>query len=636
MTALRFGRQITGDLLAATNREWLVTDGLGGYAMGTVAGLRTRRYHGLLVVATEPPARRMVGLAALDPVLVVGSQRLRLATHEWAGGAIAPDGFVHLASFKVRDGVPSWRWALGDIVLEAEVAMVHGRPAVGVVHRLVRAPEPLRVELEVLCSWRDAHGEHVATGEPRVEPVDGGFVFEDAYRVHGPGFDPSGATWWRGERHREEAARGLSDVEDVWCAGRFGAQLAAGETLAVEAWAGDLSMPPPPAPNIVTAARLRAVELVRRGHATDDDERLLLTAADQFVTATANGPTVVAGYPWFGEWSRDTLTSYEGLFLEANRWDEGRALLQRLAATLSEGMLANTADSGGLEYNTADATPWFLHALARHGAVTGDTDLVASLAGAVRDIVGAHETGTRFGIRIDGDGLLTQGAEGLALTWMDARVHGDPVTPRAGKPVEVNAVWISALEGLSTLLRRTGDPVAARLGALADKARASFSVRFVRGDGGGLLDVVDPDDASLRPNQLLAVSLPNAPLQDRDTVRAVVRACGPLVTSIGPRSLAPDDSRYRGSHRGDPAARDRAYHQGTIWPWLLGPYVDACRHAGLPVAAVLDGALAHLPDWGIGSVSETADGDPPHRATGCPFQAWSVAELLRAKRAATR
>jgi predicted glycogen debranching enzyme len=639
MTEIRFGREITGDLGSASEHEWLVTDGTGGYAMGTIGGLRTRRYHGLLVVATAPPIGRMMGLVALDPVLLVGNKQVRLATHEWGDGTIAPSGYLHLASFRLRDGVPNWRWSVGDIVVEAEVAMVYGRSAVGVRHRVLRAPGTVRIELDALCTWRDVHGERFASGSPDVEQTGDGFVFEHAYRVRGPGFDPSTAAWWRGDRHREEAARGLNDREDVFMAGRFAADLRAGDALDVEAWADDLTTAGaaaiPPARAIINDARRRANEIAQRARPGDLDERQLALAADQFVVRTPNGPTVVAGYPWFGDWSRDSLTSYEGLFLCTNRYDEGRTLLERMAATVSEGMLANTADAGGLEYNTVDAAPWFLHALSRHAAVTDDLDVVETLAPAVEQIVEHHLDGTRFGIKVDSDGLISQGAEGWALTWMDARLDGVPVTARAGKPVEVNALWISALRSLAPLLGSDRSTLAAKLTGIADQARASFLRRFVRTDGLGLLETVDPDDASVRPNQLLAVGLPNAPVDDPATGAAVVRACAPLVTSFGVRSLAPDDPRYIGRHRGGPAERDRAYHQGTVWPWLLGPYVDACRRAHIPLDGVMDGALAHIADWGVGSVSETADGDEPHRGSGCPFQAWSVAESLRAKRAAT-
>ncbi len=629
---IRLGSQVLGDLDAAAAREWLVADGIGGYSMGTVAGLRTRRYHGLLVVAVDGPSRRKLGLAALDPVLVAGDARIRLATDEWAGGAVDPHGNELLASFDLEDGVPRWHWQAGGIVLERELAMAHGEAAVGIVHRLLAADRPVTLELAALCTWRDVHGERHAFGSPDVAHDAGGFVFEDAYRVEGAGWQPGGE-WYRNVRAREEAARGLPDTEDLWAPGRFRVELDPGGTHEVAAAA--LPVPKlPPAGALVTVARARAAALASAAGVTDEIDAQLVLAADQFAIVTGGRPTAVAGYPWFGEWSRDLMTSYEGLYLATNRHDEGREVLRTSAATVSEGMLANTADTGSLEYNTADGTLWFVHALGRHVAVTGDADLGAELAPVLGGIVERHVAGTRYGIGVDpADSLLRQGAEGVALTWMDARVDGEPVTPREGKAVEVNALWLRALDVAAGL---TGDKSLATLRA---KAAASFAARFVRPDGAGLYDVIDgPDgnDASIRPNQLLAVSLPNGPLGEVAARAVVVECARSLLTPLGLRSLSPDDERYQPHHRGDPAERDAAYHQGTVWPWLLGPYVDAARAVGLPVDGVLAGIEAHLGDWGLGSVSETADGVEPHAATGCPFQAWSVAEALRIRRTLQR
>ncbi len=652
-----FGPQVCGTLAESALREWLVADGLGGYAMGTVAGLRTRRYHGLLVVAGATPGQRCMGLAALEPVLVIGDRRLRLACDEWAGGAVDPRGYTMLETFDLEDGVPRWRWSVGGVVLEREIAFDAGRAAVSVVHRLLRADRAVRLELTPLCTWRDAHGERHAGGDPAIERVVGGFEFEGRYRVLGPDWQPGGA-WYRGVRYREEAARGLADTEDLWAAGCFAAELAAGETLEVLAVASASAEAGSAAgagagsdagraqagartgagrraadgAAIVEAARRRARELVTRSGADGPAEASLVLAADQFVVATAAGATVCAGYPWFGEWSRDAMTSYEGLFLSTGRAAEGRSVLTRAAATLSEGMLANTTDSGVAQYNTADATLWFVHAIGRHVSVTGDVALAAELNGAVDELLECHLHGTRFGIAADAaDGLLRQGAEGLALTWMDARVGDVPVTPRAGKAVEINALWINALRTAAWLSGQAGGSDS-RWSALADQAAASFAARFARTDGRGLLDVVDGpsgDEVAVRPNQLLAVSLPHAPLADR----AVVDTCrAELLTPLGLRSLAPEDPAYRGSHHGGPAERDGAYHQGTVWPWLIGPYVEGALRTGADPAGAADGLLAHLHEWGLGSVSETADGDAPHLATGCPFQAWSVAELLRSLR----
>lgn len=644
MIDIRFGPQVCGDLAAASTREWLVTDGRGGYAMGTVAGLRTRRYHGLLVAAGETPASRRVGLVSLDPAVTLPSGRqVRLGAHEWSSGVVDPRGFELLERFDLTDGVPRWRWRIGDVVIEREIAMAYGRSCVAVVHRLLSGG-PVRLDLAAACTWRDAHGERRADGPtPRLEPVAGGAVVEGAFRLAGPEWTPEGQ-WWRGVHHREEAARGLNPDEDLWYAGRFsGALDEPGATVSVLAWADDLAEEPAAATALVEAARRRNRAVVATAKPDDAVEATLALAADAFVVRTGTGPDVVAGYPWFGAWSRDTMTSYEGLFLCTNRAEEGRELLRAYAATLSEGMLANTADTGRVEYNTVDATLWFLHAVSRHITVTGDTDLGDELLPALHAVVDAHVAGTRYGIRADpADGLLTQGGPpDVALTWMDARVYGVPVTPRTGKPVEVNALWVNGLAGLAELTELAGRD-ASSLRGLHAKAAASFRERFP-GPAGWLHDVVDApapayplggapthDDDLLRPNQLLAWSLPHAPLEpDEPTLRRVAEA---LFTPLGPRSLAPDSPGFIGRHRGGPADRDSGYHQGTVWPWLIGPFVDAYRRAGLPVDDLLVGLEGHLTEHGLGSVSETADGLPPHTATGCPFQAWSVAELLRVRR----
>ncbi|MEH0935287.1 amylo-alpha-1,6-glucosidase [Micromonospora psammae] len=644
MIEIGFGPQVCGELTAGATREWLVTDGRGGYAMGTVAGLRTRRYHGLLVVSGETPASRSVGLVSLDPAVTWPSgERVRLGAHEWSSGVVDPRGFELLERFDLVDGLPRWRWRIGDVVIEREIAMTHGRPLVSVVHRLV-AGGPVRLELAAACTWRDAHGERRADGpEPRMEPVADGVVVEGAFRLAGPDWAPAGQ-WWLGVHHREEAARGLHPDEDLWYAGHFaGALDRPGDTVSVLAWADDLAVEPPPATEVVAAARRRHRAVVAAAKPADPVEATLALAADAFVVGTATGPDVVAGYPWFGAWSRDTMTSYEGLFLCTHRADEGRELLRSYAATLSEGMLANTADTGRVEYNTVDATLWFLHAVSRHVTVTGDTDLGDELLPALHGVVEAHVAGTRYGIAVDpADGLLTQGGTpGTALTWMDARVYGAPVTPRTGKPVEVNALWVNGLAGLAELTELAGRD-AGELWRLHGRARDAFRKRFPAPTG-WLHDVVDGpapayplggaahhDDDLLRPNQLLAWSLPYAPLEPDPA--ALRRVAAGLLTPLGPRSLSPDSPGFTGRHRGGPAERDGAYHQGTVWPWLTGPLVEAYRKAGLPTDDLLVGLDGHLGDYGLGSVSETADGTAPHAATGCPFQAWSVAELLRVRR----
>jgi predicted glycogen debranching enzyme len=628
---IELGPAVCGDLGEATRREWLVVDGAGGYAMGTVAGLRTRRYHGLLVVPDAVSAERHLALAALDPVLVLGDARVRLGTFEWQGGIVDPLGHIFLSGFSLQDGVPTRRFQVGGAVVEEQLAMTHGSPAVAVNYRLI-AGGPVGLEVGALCTWRDAHGERFAGADPQIDRTADGFVFEGHYVVKGPGYVPGGS-WYRGVRAREEAARGLNDIEDLWFAGRFTKMLETGDALGVTAWANSAAEPGT-AEFVIDSARRRAREVIATAKAGSEPERLLALAADQFIIRRpgASAVDVIAGYPWFSSWSRDTMVSYEGLFLATGRAEEGRSLLLEAAGSISEGMLANTADSGSTEYNTIDATLWFLHAIARHVEVSGDLDLATELAVPIGEVVTAHVTGTRYGIHVDpSDGLVAGGAAHLALTWMDARVDGGPVTPRVGKPVEVNALWISGLSAIARLTRATGGD-ASTYEALAARAQQGFVRRFVRPDGRGLFDVVDSpggDDKTVRPNQLFAVSLPFGPLADHAFAEDVVRACASLVTPVGLRSLDPADSAYRGLHRGDPIARDRAYHQGTVWPWLIGPWTDATRRIHPDAVTPLNPLIAHLGEWGLGSVSETLDGNAPHSASGCPFQAWSVAELLR-------
>ena len=621
---LVFGTQLCGRLDESAAREWLLTDGLGGYAMGTVAGLRTRRYHGLLVVSGATVASRHVGLAALDPVLELPSgATIRLGTHEWVGGAVSPAGHLLLERFDLTDGVPRWRWRVGDVVLERELAMATGASRLGVVHRLLSGG-PVRLRLDALCTWRDAHHTRDAGGPPpTMESTVDGVVVESAYRLAGPGWEPAGE-WYRGAYLREELERGLPAQEDLWYAGRFTAELKTGEAAEVTAWAGDLDGPPVPAGRIVARARRRAATFTIG--AADEADGLLRRAADRFIV---DGPDVVAGYPWFGAWSRDTMISYPGLFLATGRADEGRELLRRYAGTLRDGLLANTADTGQVEYNTVDGTLWFVHAIDAHLRATDDLDLGAELLAVLMEIRDAHTAGTKYQIGVDpADGLLSAGVAGEALTWMDARIDGVGVTPRIGKPVEINALWVNALRAIAELGARVGaDPSPVQ--AQAEAAAESFRRRYPA-PGGWLYDVVDGpngDDAALRPNQLLAYSLPHAPLRGRRPSTTI----DALLTPLGLRTLAPDQPGYLGRHRGGPAGRDTAYHQGTAWPWLIGPYLDAQRAAGASSTVDVDALVAHLGEYGLGSVSETADGDPPHGATGCPFQAWSVAELLRVR-----
>ena len=632
MASITFGRQICGSLDAAAVREWLVTDGLGGFAMGTVGGLRTRRYHGLLVVATEAPIGRRLGLAALDPVLIVGDRRTRLGTHEWSGGAVDPAGHRLLDRFDLDDGVPRWRWSVGSVVLEAELAMTRGgqrsvwsgassRP----VRRIGSGSRWRRCARGATCTASGAATARHRSTRPRMasnsrartacavrglSPPEGGTAACTIARSRPAGSRRGGPVVRRAVRH---VARTRGALLGRGVERRPRRRPAAGR--------GDRR-----------CGTTRAQAVAAAAGAVDHTDALLAHAADQFVVRAPGGPTVVAGYPWFGDWSRDTMTSYEGLFLDTGRADEGRALLLGAAESISEGMLANTADVGGTEYNTVDATVWYLHAVGRHVERTGDGELGAKVLPALADVVAHHVSGTRYGIRVDDDGLLTQGADGLALTWMDARVDGRPITPRQGKPVEVNALWIDGLTAAAAIARSTGGD-ATRFERLATEARRSFATRF-RGPTATACSTSSTDQP--------ATTAPSAPTSSSPrrwpSVRALTRhrSSPPSLRWSRPSGCA----RWPRTTLPTPAGtgvtrpqRDAAYHQGTVWPWLIGPYVDTLVRAGRPLAELepLAGLDVHITEWGLGSVSETADGDVPHDGTGCPFQAWSVAELLRAR-----
>ncbi|HEX8345468.1 MAG TPA: amylo-alpha-1,6-glucosidase [Actinoplanes sp.] len=660
------GPQICGSISdnGADQREWLVTDGTGGFATGTVAGLRTRRYHALLVVADPVTAERRVGLVSLDLTLTLPSgAKVELYSHEWSSGVVAPHGYRYLETFRLVDGLPRWRWRVGDIVVERELAMRHGHPSLAVVHRVLATPAPVTLSVAAMCTWRDAHDRRDSGGPaPRVEQVAGGAVVEDAYRLAGPGWQPAG-DWHLGAYAREEAARGLDAVEDLWLAGSFTDQVPPGGTLEISAWARDLAAQPPPAAAVVAAARERAHRLVTAAKPLDEYAGTLVLAADAFVIQAADGPDVVAGYPWFGSYLGDTMTGYEGLFLETGRADEGRELLIARTRTAVEAARAlrrpatGTADPtdpgstvGWGPHDAVDAALWLVHAVDRHVARTGDSDLAATLVGPLGRLLRAH-LGGRGPLTVDtADELVRLGPAPGAVSWMNAYTDDGPVTPRIGKPVEINALWVNALAAMADLLEEAGQDHAA-LRTRYRRARESFAARF-RAPEGWLYDVIEGpqatyplgagtfhDDPSLRPNQLFAWSLPHGPLvggpsgtppagADAAAVRAVG---GALLTPLGLRTLAPAEYGYQGTHRGGRDERDIAYHQGTVWPWLIGPYVDACVTTGLPTDGIMAGLEAHVSEWGVGSLSETADGDAPHRATGSPFSARAVAEVLRVR-----
>jgi glycogen debranching enzyme len=692
-------RETTGDRAAALDREWLVTNGLGGYAAGTVSMANTRRYHGLLLAAIQPPVARALLLAKLDGEVDYADRRYALATNEFADGTIDPLGYRLLERFWLDGGIPTWRYALADALLEQRIWMSHGQNTTYITYTLARAAAPLQLRLRALVSERDHHA-NLHIGDDRqiwAEPIDGGL------RIHaGDGAIPwymlsDGGTfeqahgWVRGVRLRVETERGLDDLDDVLHIATWSATLEPGATLTLVATTEEDAPTDGVAAYEAEAARQCDLLTASRLTLAPPAVRQLVLAADQFIVDRAddrsfvsavpeeprgrglvagprsrpttdearltNGKTVIAGYPWFTDWGRDTMISLPGLTLATGRPEVAASILRTFARYLDMGMLPNRFPEAGEqpEYNTVDATLWYLHAIYAYTEATDDPstgsgqalELARELWPALTEIIAWHERGTRYRIGVDpADGLLRAGEPGVQLTWMDVKIGDWVVTPRHGKPVEINALWINGLRALARLGARLGQSDAARYDALADRAEASFIERFPYHDGGYLYDVVDApegDDRSLRPNQLFAISLPFGPLAQparRDLARSVVETCGrELLTSHGLRSLAPSDPAYIGRYGGDQRQRDSAYHQGTVWGWLIGTFVEAhLRVYDDPARArgYLEPLLDHLSGGALGTQSEIFEGDPPFAPRGCFAQAWTIAETLRAWRLCTK
>ncbi len=648
-----FGREVCGDLAAGLRREWLVTNGLGGYASGTVTGVNTRRYHGLLVAALRPPGGRTVLVGGLVEWASYDGRRYPLSTHEFGDGTVDPHGFRHLQAFALEGMLPVWTFALGDALLEKRIWMADGANTTYVMYRLVRAMRAVDLEITPLVTYRDFHAltsgrgwRPEAEARPRgvvIRAHDSAVSFE--LLVDGGRFTLSGGWHWN-FLHREETARGLDDRSDLYAPGIFSATLSPGVDAPSLAMVMTTGAPPATdGPRALAEARARQVYLLQRAGVLGAHPvvQQLTLAADQFIvrrgSAREAGKTVIAGYPWFNDWGRDTMIALPGLTLATGRPEDTAEILRAFARYVADGLIPNTfPDPAGVSprYNTADASLWYVLAVRAYHEVTGDDRLVDALLPMLQEMIDRHLRGTRYGIGMDpGDGLLRAGEPGLQLTWMDAKIGNWVVTPRIGKPVEINALWYNALRTLAAFLSARGDDAAQSYRTLADRVRTSFRARFVRPDRGSLADVVDGpdgDDLTLRPNQVLAVSLP-FPLLEGAEAAAVVDTVGrALLTSYGLRSLSPDDPAYHGDYGGDPVRRDSAYHQGSVWPWLMGAYADAHHRVyGDPVAAfrLLRPFAHHLVDAGLGTISEIFEGDPPHLPRGCIAQAWSVAEVLR-------
>jgi predicted glycogen debranching enzyme len=680
-------------------REWLVTNGLGGYASGTIAGVATRRYHGLLIAALPGSLGRVVMLNHLSEQL-----RLPNGTRVILGGAERDDGLLempgagYLTEFRLEMGLPVICYEVNGFAIEKRLLMPHGQNTIHIHYRLVKGNGTLRLKLLPAVHFRSHDGPlNQAPGTPHVLKI-----VEDCIEVTHPPADeryaqsepprlPPLRLLLRGQRtaftvegkhlralrYREEASRGYDSLGDLWSPGHFRCDLSSecDSTLiaSTESWETIRALKPEEARTAALERRRRLIHQAATGRDAGPTGMAaeLVLAADQFLVlpmgraeeaaqARAAGDeerTIIAGYHWFTDWGRDTMISLDGLTLATGRHREAGSILRTFANYIRDGLIPNLFPEGKSEglYNTVDATLWYFHALSRYLKATDDRATLRLLLPRLLDIVEHHLAGTHYGIGVDAaDGLLRQGMPGYQLTWMDAKVDDWVVTPRHGKAVEINALWYNALRLLEDWVRAEPDyavssnrgrgsgllphgaAAANVLAEHAERAYASFNARFWYEHGGYLFDVVDGEpgnNTACRPNQVFAIALPHAVLEQRrwQPVLEVVRA--KLVTPVGLRSLAPDHLEYQPRYEGDLRSRDAAYHQGTVWAWLIGPFIDAWLKVypeDYPGAAqFLEGFRAHLGEAGMGSISEIFDPEPPFTPRGCIAQAWSVAEVLR-------
>lgn len=628
--------------------EWLETDGLGGFASGTVSGIRTRRYHALLLPATTPPAGRMALVNGFDAWVETSDGTFAISSQRYTPDVVHPDGVARLESF-THEPWPHWTWRLAeDLFVEQEIFVLHGKPAVFIAWKVIGAVgKKVTLQARPFLSIRDFHSMQHESAAFQFEASES-FEHVRWHPYHGaPGVlarsnghyhhDPA---WYRNFLYTEEAARGLDCTEDLASPGVFRWDLGAKPAV----W---LFTPNDQRLNHLESTEelfvmSRRAELARRENFASPLRR---AAADYLVKRGA-GRTLIAGYPWFGDWGRDTFIALRGLCIATGELEAARDILVEWAGVVSDGMLPNRFPDRGEtpEFNSVDASLWYviavheyLRAVARHRPASFIADChTQKLRTAAEEILTGYAAGTRFGIRADEDGLLACGQPGSQITWMDAKIGDWVVTPRIGKPVEIQALWINALWiGLET---------SSRWENLFETARASFADRFWNEKRGGLYDVIDCDhrpgavDATIRPNQILAVGGLPLPLIEGDRARRIVELVEEkLLTPLGLRSLAPDQPGYAPRYEGGVWQRDSSYHQGTVWPWLIGSFVEAwlrvLDNTHEAISEARDRFLAplhvHLQTAGLGHVSEIADAQSPHTPRGCPFQAWSIAELLR-------
>lgn len=632
----------------ATSREWLETNGVGGFASGTVSGANSRRYHGILTAATRPPLGRITMVSKVEETVTIDGEQFELSANNYIG-SIHPRGFEFIDEFRL-DPFPIWTFRLGDVLLEKRLFMSQGSDATVIRYKVINSRvlkgRTIMLELRPLIAFTDYHHLRRETDELRgeFETADGVVTMQPLDELPEVHFAHNGTKiektgyWYRNFHYGIEAERGFDSNEDLFQPFAIRYDLKVGADMIVstsKAKASDAS-------KLEKAEVKRRNKLIGQAGVENDLARRLVLAADQFIVKRGNGHTIIAGYPWFSDWGRDTMIALPGLTLATGRHEIARDIIIEFSKHISEGMIPNRFPDAGdvAEYNTVDATLWYFEAVRAYAEATGDNDLVhTELYDKLADIIVYHMRGTRYGIHVDTDGLLYAGEPGVQLTWMDAKIGDLVITPRTGKPVEIQALWFNALRIMANFAERFGhDEDATKFDAMADLARQNFNGAFWNEDEQCLFDVIENGtrDASVRPNQLFAISLAY-PILDEDRWPAVLKkAEDELLTPVGLRSLTPRDPAFVPVYTGSPFDRDSAYHQGTVWGWLIGPFIDAYVrvHSGEAdlderIAGLIKGFEDHLLEAGIGQVSEIFDAVPPYSPRGCPAQAWSVAELLR-------
>ncbi len=663
---IEFDESLCKDLAAAKNKEWLVSNGIGGYSSCTVAGLNTRRYHGLLVAATKPPVGRFVLLSQLEDVLVVDGNRFDLSTNLYMGNVVHPTGHLNLSKFSL-DAFPVYTYSHDDWQILKSVWMVNGEntTVIEYVFKSDTTHQNISLEVRPLIAFRDYHGtthendalDRLVVQTPegvQLHPYNG---LPKLFLAHDPAVVQIDGYWYKNLEYEEERARGLEHTEDLFSPLVFKADLTREKRFSLIA-----STEPRSITKVIdykqSEFRRSALEhyRYRTEFGRSDLIPMLYRAAEQFIVTRPPHKTVLAGYHWFSDWGRDAMIALPGLLLETDRPDLAKEILLQYVAHIDGGMLPNRfPDSGETpEYNTVDATLWFFEAIRQYLVYKKDPEwrekatqfIREHLYAPLKGIIGAHLSGTRFGIHVDQDGFLWAGDSSTQLTWMDGRVGDVAITPRAGRPVEIQALWYNALRTMDDFGRLLGDNIAAETYAkLALKLKTNFEIVFWNDEGEYLYDVADRSqlDGSMRPNQIFAISLHHSLLTAERARKVLDVVQCELLTPYGLRTLSAKDERYRGRYEGDVWSRDSAYHQGTVWPWLAGPFFSAkLRTSDAPQETIceiehwLEHLTGHLRDAGLGQISEIFDGDFPHIPRGCIAQAWSVAEILRLAKLVTK